>query len=57
MAKITGRKVDPKLELAFNVIMKERTDKEERLHQLIERYNIEVERAIKHGEPVPLSIE
>ena len=45
------------MERAYLEIVNQRENREARLRQLLERYNIEVERAIKHGKPVPLSIE
>jgi hypothetical protein len=51
IARITGNKIDPKLESAYQEVMRERSPdtREAKLHQLIERYGVEVDRAIKHG--------
>lgn len=37
--------------------MDERQGRDSKLQKVIERYNIEAHRAIKHGKPVPLSVE
>jgi hypothetical protein len=57
IARVTGTIVDPKLERAYQSIIQERQSSEHRLKEAINRYNVEMERAIKHGRPMPISVE